>query len=690
MTQEEDNNRKYSNEVKKHFLEIVSTYNKYQEMMDRKSDITEVAETLGGITEAARTLAIHEGDDWFDKHTVKRNMSELDKLGKQFDKVAVEAKGLDQRMAGLYEDMGHILSRYYKIGEITEDQMKERLGMNESKEDCGCGCNGTTEGGCNESVNEAAITYGIEYKSSKKDRKFKKASLTKTTHNPNIDKMMIKAISKDAKSLAKQDGWVDYRITKDGVPVKESDLKKLLQVVKNTKYPAAIDESKQVFKKGSEKITANVDKSGDTPIVTYKTNNVESLSQDLLLQMKKDIGGDFILKTNAGVDVHSMHKGNWKGITLKRLNEAKSFKVNMFGPKMATKQIQDVKDFIYKKLGMNWVFKTSYSPTFDESNRKKKIDKQIEKQWDVNSRIINFKIDESTINEAKKLPTKQEIIKYLIKKGNNPNDAKKMVDKQYDHVISAWKNASLPHMADVVRTLGMDEQFEATMNENFSDTDIEKIKQIITKQKKLIGLTPHLKKAGFKNIDFVMIDSVPPHIKIKQGNKTFLIVNKKYVDKPDFVIGDIAGGLDEGKYIEEGAMSDIDIIRQESPNLAVFVKSTLKAYPKLGKSKNTLKWLKDIYDDKMTEAAHGYEDSDASYITKHKGEFKLAQKLVKKSGKDEMKFYDELESIHEKIGHPKYMMWLSAALRGYKVDMHKDSKIKNRAEAEEALFLLSK
>jgi len=131
--------RKLSSEVKKHFLEIVSTYNKYQEMMDRKSDITEIAETLGGITEAARTLAIHEGDDWFDKHTVKRNMSELDKLGKQFDKVALEAKALDQRMAGLYEDMGHILSRYYKIGEISEEQMRERLGIQESVEDCGCG-----------------------------------------------------------------------------------------------------------------------------------------------------------------------------------------------------------------------------------------------------------------------------------------------------------------------------------------------------------------------------------------------------------------------------------------------------------------------------------------------------------------------------------------------------------------------
>ena len=135
----ENEERPLSSEVKKHFLEIVSTYNKYQESMDRKSDITQVAETLGGITEAARTLAIKEAGDWFDKHTVRRNMNELDKLGKQFDKVAGEARNLDQRMAGLYEDMGHILSRYYKFGEITEDEMKSRLGINETKEeDCGC------------------------------------------------------------------------------------------------------------------------------------------------------------------------------------------------------------------------------------------------------------------------------------------------------------------------------------------------------------------------------------------------------------------------------------------------------------------------------------------------------------------------------------------------------------------------
>ena len=144
----ESEDRGLTNEVKKHFLAIVSTYNKYQESMDRKSDIIEVAETLGGITEAARELALREADDWFDKHTIKRNMSELNKLGSQFDKVAKEARNLDQRLNGLYEDMGNILSRYYKIGEITEDEMKRRLGIKEGKGDCGCGCGGVTEGGC--------------------------------------------------------------------------------------------------------------------------------------------------------------------------------------------------------------------------------------------------------------------------------------------------------------------------------------------------------------------------------------------------------------------------------------------------------------------------------------------------------------------------------------------------------------
>ena len=120
--------KKLSTEVKKHFLEIISTYKGFQEQMKRQSDIVETAETLGGVVEAAKTLTLSEAGYWFDKVTIKRNMNELEKLDKSFDKVAAEARALDERLHSLYEDMGHILGRYYEISEIDPESMKQRLG----------------------------------------------------------------------------------------------------------------------------------------------------------------------------------------------------------------------------------------------------------------------------------------------------------------------------------------------------------------------------------------------------------------------------------------------------------------------------------------------------------------------------------------------------------------------------------
>lgn len=124
-----EGDRKLSNEVKKHFLEIISTYNTFQDQMKRQSDMTEVANTLGAIVEAAKEMTLRESGDWFDAVTVKRNMVELDKMGKSFDKFALEAKAMDERLHALYEDMGHILNRYYEISDIPTDVMRERLAM---------------------------------------------------------------------------------------------------------------------------------------------------------------------------------------------------------------------------------------------------------------------------------------------------------------------------------------------------------------------------------------------------------------------------------------------------------------------------------------------------------------------------------------------------------------------------------
>lgn len=126
-------------ELKRHFLEIISTYNSYQEQMNRPSDISEVANTLGAIVEAAKELALNEAGDWFDKVTIKRNMTELQKLGQNFEKFAVDANDMDTRLHALYEDMGHILNRYYEITDIDPAVMNARLGrktnVNESSTD---------------------------------------------------------------------------------------------------------------------------------------------------------------------------------------------------------------------------------------------------------------------------------------------------------------------------------------------------------------------------------------------------------------------------------------------------------------------------------------------------------------------------------------------------------------------------
>ena len=120
-------------ELKKHFLEIISTYGQHREGMTRKSDIRQIAETLGAIADAAQEYTLREAGDWFDGITIKRNMSELKKLQEKFEKEATIAHSQEQRLEALYEDMGHVLGRYFEIAEITEEQMLERLGLKNKK-----------------------------------------------------------------------------------------------------------------------------------------------------------------------------------------------------------------------------------------------------------------------------------------------------------------------------------------------------------------------------------------------------------------------------------------------------------------------------------------------------------------------------------------------------------------------------
>ena len=101
----------------KELVSSISNYNSLGENIYGKGSLKEIAETLSSIAEGAAQHTLSETEDMFDKVTVSRNMKELTGLSGQFSKVATEAHALQERMSGLYEDMGNILGRYYSIGE---------------------------------------------------------------------------------------------------------------------------------------------------------------------------------------------------------------------------------------------------------------------------------------------------------------------------------------------------------------------------------------------------------------------------------------------------------------------------------------------------------------------------------------------------------------------------------------------
>jgi predicted RNA-binding protein YlqC (UPF0109 family) len=112
-----DEEKKVSSEQKRDFVRAVSEYHKLGEMIYRAQGLKEVAETLKSIVGTAENLTIEESEHWFDNVTVSRHMKQMNEAFKVFEKTATEMSGMQQRLEAAYEDMGTVLSKYYKVNE---------------------------------------------------------------------------------------------------------------------------------------------------------------------------------------------------------------------------------------------------------------------------------------------------------------------------------------------------------------------------------------------------------------------------------------------------------------------------------------------------------------------------------------------------------------------------------------------
>ena len=98
-------------------VEGVKNFGIVGKQLYNNNNIVEIAKQLSEIAEAAHHHILGENDDWFDKISVNKNMKSLKGSVVEFQKAAKEAHQLNQRMTALYEDMGHVLNRYYEIDE---------------------------------------------------------------------------------------------------------------------------------------------------------------------------------------------------------------------------------------------------------------------------------------------------------------------------------------------------------------------------------------------------------------------------------------------------------------------------------------------------------------------------------------------------------------------------------------------
>lgn len=111
----------WTTEEKKAALDMIGRYNEYGNHLRRQHSLMEIAETLGQIAEAAERFTMNETEDWFDKNTVGRNVKELKRCSGEFAKLAREGSLVEQRMEALYEDMGHVLGRYFEIKDVPTE-----------------------------------------------------------------------------------------------------------------------------------------------------------------------------------------------------------------------------------------------------------------------------------------------------------------------------------------------------------------------------------------------------------------------------------------------------------------------------------------------------------------------------------------------------------------------------------------
>lgn len=102
-------------EMKRQLKEMALMFNEYASAFEGAEKIKEAAHAIGEFMKLAEMYAINEGGDVFQENIIKQNFKEAAKKVVHLQKIAQECYARKQQMNVLFDDIRHIVERYYKV-----------------------------------------------------------------------------------------------------------------------------------------------------------------------------------------------------------------------------------------------------------------------------------------------------------------------------------------------------------------------------------------------------------------------------------------------------------------------------------------------------------------------------------------------------------------------------------------------
>lgn len=109
--------KQLSSDQKRKLMEMASMFESYGQAIQNEEAIMNSAKGLTELCELAELYATNECGDVFQENIVKKDMNEVKKRISEYQKIAKEAYARMQQLGVAYQDIGHILGRYYDLGQ---------------------------------------------------------------------------------------------------------------------------------------------------------------------------------------------------------------------------------------------------------------------------------------------------------------------------------------------------------------------------------------------------------------------------------------------------------------------------------------------------------------------------------------------------------------------------------------------